>query len=226
MAIKRLPSGFEVSEFCLRPEIRAALKAQAKLVEELRARLKRWLDDSRSTARRPRFSISVQEARSLAEILTELERLRGCEVELAELRHRDWALQRLYRKDGPRAVVRALGWSSGTRGASYPREQVVEAYQLLIGRQPRLHVHSIEPGPRKPKLDLAEAVRLVASRFEFNSPEACLKFLVRARRQLKVERNEGFLALRCDFPLPAADRLDRLPRAPRVPSSRREKSND
>ena len=69
---------------------------------------------------------------ALAEIRRESERSQVKPFDDLEL-----ALHRLYLTEDPRAVARAMGWGTGKRGKSYPREMIVCDYAVREGTRHR-----------------------------------------------------------------------------------------
>jgi hypothetical protein len=112
--------------------------------------------------------------------------------------------------------MRALDWSSGTRGPSYSRDAVVCDYVMLLGRTPYRGLRRLEKkGSRLPPevpLTPVEAVLKVAKIHRFPTTEACRGYLVRARCEIKAESRRaggGIGRLVSDFPVPNQVKLDR-----------------
>jgi hypothetical protein len=188
---RRLPSGFEYPVHELAEPFRKAAESRDQALADIEALVGRQLVEKPP---RLRIVLSREQASLVQQALRDLPRLRQAAEQSDDLWCRDVALHRLWRERGPRAVVRALGWSSGRRGATYQRDHVVEEYLILLGREPRHGLLAIPQGPAagehlpdiRPE-DTIGAIRAVAKTFRFASPEACRQFLLRARGELRRE---------------------------------------
>ena len=214
---RKTAGGFEYPAYRMGSGFERMSRASLREFRRLKRRLSAWLKD-RGADGRARLSLTPDQVRILLHALREAEDAAALRSELGNLQNRDDALYGLYRKEGAGAVMRALRWSTGTRGPSYPRNAVVSQYLLLIGREPthglRLYALIDDHGRRVPfpdRVTPVEAVHSVTKQFGFPSPDACRKFLVRARAKRKKDNklatSSGKFRLVDDFPIPDVTKL-------------------
>ena len=163
--------------------------------ESLRLKVTEWLGGSMSPADLG-LSRSELEVVEYALLIAPLYEIKASQ--LSDLEERLRALRKLYKRKGSekgaRAVVKALGWSKGKRGDSYPNEDVWDDYVWLIGEEPRVGARCIrsptrsDGSPLYPSRDVSrpEAIRLLKDVYEFPSLTACRESLLKSNRRLKA----------------------------------------
>jgi hypothetical protein len=169
----------------LSPEAERSVRRWERALSRMERRLAKWLAAAAPHSALPLFSADVK---LLGDALQELHLTRHAREALDDLRCRDRALYQLYRgtgANGPREVVKALGWSTGKRGPRRAPEVIVARYVELLGQSPYRDLRPIDPPPPEP---LSEVEALYALAREYRQTATALRTsLIRARSAIRAK---------------------------------------